>query len=280
MFRKNLRLTCSTIMTVSLIATTLTGCATTQQGTNTPAAKNAPAQQTMHDPYAINKIYLSSAESAYKSNPKDAYIAARYAKALRENNNLNRARTVIEPFLKAKNIPTLVPTENAAQLLEVGKFAQAESAARKATAIDNKNFRAYHMLGIALDAQQKHEDAEKAFRKSLEIWQGDRIPVMNNLALNLAAQGYTDQALDLLYQAQKLDSGRKEVERNIRIIRTLNEPAEYNLEGYKPPAVKKEPTKKEDVKKVDIQKEDIKKQPTEKAPADTAKKQDQEKPIN
>lgn len=59
---------------------------------------------------------------------------------------------------------------------------------------------------------------------------------MNNLALNLAAQGYTDKALTMLYDAQKMDPNRVEIERNIRIIRTLNEPPEYK--GLKIPTPK------------------------------------------
>jgi Flp pilus assembly protein TadD len=59
------------------------------------------------------------------------------------------------------------------------------------------------------------------------MWKGDPVPVMNNLALNLAAQGETDKALEMLYAAKKKDPDRIEIERNIRIIRTLNEPAVY-----------------------------------------------------
>ena len=71
---------------------------------------------------------------------------------------------------------------------------------------------------------EKYKESETAFRRSLDLWTGeDKVPVMNNLALNLAAQGATDQALTILYQAQKLQPDKKEIERNIRIIRTLSE---------------------------------------------------------
>ena len=106
-------------------------------------------------------------------------------------------------------------------------FAGSETAARKAIKADNNNYRAWHILGIALDAEQKHPEAQTAFEKALSMWKGDAVPVMNNLALNLAAQGQTDKALEMLYAAKKKDPSRVEIERNIRIIRTLNEPAAY-----------------------------------------------------
>ncbi len=215
-FRKNMGL----LMACALVASIgLSGCATSQ-------APKAPVRsEAERDPYGSKKLNVSSAEAIYKRDTTNSYNAARYAKALRESGDVSRAKSILQPFGKKKTVPTLVSTELAAQNLELGRFKEAETAARKAVKTDAGNYRAYHLLGIALDAQQKHEDAEVAFRKALEIWQGDNIPVMNNLALNLAAQGYTDRALDILYKARETDPRRKEIERNIRIIRTLNETA-------------------------------------------------------
>ena len=180
--------------------------------------------------YGERRESLSSIESLYGAHSNDPIIAARYAKALRESGNLKKAEQILAPLVKQKNVPTLVYAETAALQLENGKFLSAENSARRAIKVDENNYRAWHILGIALDAQEKHPAAESALRKALEIWKGDDdVPVMNNLALNLAAQGYTDKALDILYNAKAKDPSRKEIERNIRIIRTLNEPADYNL---------------------------------------------------
>ncbi len=46
---------------------------------------------------------------------------------------------------------------------------------------------------------------------------------MNNLALNLATQGFIDEAIEVLERAKALSPDRIEIERNLRIIRTLNE---------------------------------------------------------
>jgi Flp pilus assembly protein TadD len=215
------------VMAVSLF---LTACGTDTQTTTTdtsgkPQVSMAQSAPTAENTYGEKRESLSRVESLYERNPKDGLIAARYAKALRESGDLKKAQTILTPVLKQKPVPTLAFTEMAAIDLETADFINAENFARRAIKVDNQNFRAWHVLGIALDAQTKHPEAQMAFEKALELWKGDKVPVMNNLALNLAAQGYTDKALNMLYEAQKEDSGRVEIERNIRIIRTLNEPA-------------------------------------------------------
>lgn len=193
------------------------------------------------DLYGANRENLSSSKRAFEKNPTDSFVAARYAKALRESGNLGEAEKIIRSALSMNNPSTLAYTEMGALSLEKGNLKDAENYARKATSIDDKNFRAWHVLAIAQDAQENHEDAETAFRKALSLWKGDTIPVMNNLALNLAAQGYTDQALQLLNKIKEKAPGRTDIERNIRIIRTLNEPSDYKPAK---PTTKPAPAKK------------------------------------
>src|SRR5690606_32820828 len=78
----------------------------------------------------------------------------------------------------------------------------------------------------ALDAQNYHEQAEVAFRRGLDKWQGDPAPTLNNLALNLASQNKLDQSLALLHRAKAESPGWMEIERNIRTIATLKEGAD------------------------------------------------------
>lgn len=210
------------------MTTTLSLGACSSDGTSSPST-SVPSQTSSVDrssQYGEKRESFASVERLYNANPDDELIAARYAKVLRESGDIKKAKTVLDKITK-NGAPSLAFTELAALSLETGNFSGAESAARKAIKGDEGNYRAWHILGISLDAQQKHPEAQTAFEKALSIWKGDAVPVMNNLALNLAAQGYTDKALEMLYEARKKDPGRIEIERNIRIIRTLNEPAEY-----------------------------------------------------
>lgn len=212
-----------------LLSTALTGCGTTtpplETGKDKPQLSLPKPASNADILYGETKDNLANIESKHLQNPSDTLIAARFGKALREAGKNKEAKSVLSPLSDNKEIGTMVNTELSALYMAEGNFAKAEFAARKAIKQDGANYRAWRNLGNALDAQEKYVEGETTFRRSMEIWTGaDKVPVMNNLALNLAAQGYTDRALTLLYEAQKLSPDRIEIERNIRIIRTLSEP--------------------------------------------------------
>lgn len=159
----------------------------------------------------------------FRRHPDNPLLAARYARALREDNQLNSARNLLRPFTKGDKAHPEPLTEMAMTQLSLGHYKSAENAARHAIELDDKAGRAHLALGTALDAQGEYEQAEKAFRQGLKVWRGDAAPILNNLALNLASQGQTEQALELLDRARKEYPNRRELERNYRIIATLND---------------------------------------------------------
>lgn len=224
-----------TFSALCLLSPMLTACGSgsTSQSVDTslPPVKNAEIL------YGEKHDKLSVIKALHEKTPDDAMIAARYGKALREAGQFKSAKSILLPLANNSEVATLANTELSAVYLSQAEFGKAESAARKAIKADNRNYRAWRNLGNALDAQEEYKEGEEAFRKALDLWADeDKVPVMNNLALNLAAQGYTDKALTMLYDAQKMDPNRVEIERNIRIIRTLNEPPEYK--GLKIPTPK------------------------------------------
>ena len=176
-------------------------------------------------------------ERAYKKNPDSEQAAVDYAVALRENGKLALANTVLEPFARENDASSLVTSEYAAVQLADGDYEAAEKYAQKAVITDETNFKAFHRLGIALDAQGMHEEAERAYRKGLELWQGDPTTIMNNLALNLASQGYLDESIEILVKAQDVAPRRKEIERNLRIVTALKQ-----ADGVPVPKPHKKPT--------------------------------------
>jgi Flp pilus assembly protein TadD len=164
-------------------------------------------------------------ERLYKRDPKDSVTAYKYARALRKTGDLQRAALVLAPFANMDGADADLLTEFATLNANLGKYQDAETFARKAIAKDDDSYKAYQILGIALDAQEKYPDAEAAFRQALDMWKGDPIPVMNNLALNLTNQERLSEALEIMERAKEAAPNRVEVERNLRIIRTLNESA-------------------------------------------------------
>lgn len=170
---------------------------------------------------------LTYLEKLYKRNSSDPQAAISYAAALREAEYYNQASLILAPFANDKKSPAAAKTEFAALQLALGNNKQAEQYAQKAVLQDPQDYRAYQYLGIALDAQGMHKEAERAFRKGLDLWQGDPIPIMNNLALNLASQEYLDEAVAILEKAKSLAPDRIEVERNLRIVKTLLQSAKH-----------------------------------------------------
>lgn len=166
----------------------------------------------------------------YADKPDDAMVAIGYASALSANRDFKGAEKVLRSYADNTSSPAIFKTEMAAVQLGLGNDKKAEKYAQKAVIEDPGQTRAYQYLGIALDSRGEYKKAEKAFRKGLENWSGDPVPIMNNLALNLASQGHFDESLDVLERAKKLAPDRIEVERNLRIIRALQESFNYKPE--------------------------------------------------
>lgn len=166
---------------------------------------------------------LSALEKLYKRNSENPQAALNYATALRKNEHLNRAGLVLAPFAEDKGSSSAIKSEYAAIALKQGQFEKAEKYAQKAILQDENNFLAYHNLGIALETQGMYEEAERAFRKALDLWQGDPTIIMNNLALNLTNQKHLDEAAEILQKTKIISPNNEDIERNLRIVTALQE---------------------------------------------------------
>lgn len=224
MFSKARSLKLTTLMLVTGSALALSACSTTGTATGTSGQVDKAIERAADQSRSGGQESLALLEKLYKRNPDDASIAVRYSRALRDANRLTRASIIIAPFAKNERKPNAAAkTEFAAVQVGLGNYAVAQEFASKAVAMDESNYLGYHILGIALDAQSEHKPAENAFRKALEIWQGDPTPVLNNLGLNLASQGFLDEAAEVLRRALETSPDRTEVERNLRIVSALRE---------------------------------------------------------
>lgn len=179
------------------------------------AADNASSRGASKESLALmERIYMR--DSANRDN------ALKYAMALRDAGRLNRAAMVLSPFAEGhKESDAEICLEYASIMTEMGDYPVAETHARQAILKNPESAQGYHVLGIALDAQGHNKQAEVAFRKALEMWEGDPTPVLNNLGLNLATQGFIDEAVDTLRKAASLAPERTEIERNLRIVSAL-----------------------------------------------------------
>ena len=172
---------------------------------------------------------LSILEKSYQRDSQNVDVATQYAEALRKTGQSEKAGYILESIANKDDAPITTLIEYTSIQLENGEYESAETFSRKVLAQDEDSSEAHHLLGIALDAQAKHVEAEASFRTALDMWEGDPVPIMNNLALNLASQERIQDAVDILKKAKSIAPNRIEVERNLRIISTLNEdPKAFN----------------------------------------------------
>lgn len=213
------------LMGAFCLALPLSACQTTHDAQRVGEVDAALARAAADASVQGNtKQSLALLEQIYKRDSSNADNASNYARALREEGRLNRAILVLTPFIgdEAKTHVGAC-TEYANVQAALGNYAEAEAHARRAVLESPESAQGYHILGIALDAQGHHQQAETAFRKALEHWKGDPAPVLNNLGLNLATQGFLDEAVDTLRKAAAISPDRTEIERNLRIVAALQE---------------------------------------------------------
>lgn len=228
------------ILTLTSAVALLAACQTTG-APGTPQAERADKiesavkrAETGTQKKDLRRFSLNQLEQAYKKDSSNAEAAADYAAKLRESDQLEQAELILAPFANDAKSPAFTKTEYAAIQLALGNNAGAEEYGKKAVLQDPEDSKAYHYLGVALDSRGSHKEAERAFRKALDFWEGDPTPIMNNLALNLAAQEQIDEALEILEKAKTLAPDRLEIERNLRIVRALKQSSGY--EAPKPTA--------------------------------------------
>jgi Flp pilus assembly protein TadD len=217
-----------TFALLSCAALSLSACQTTQTASRDAQARkidgvlNDVADQAANAGNANGS--LAVLENLYKRNSKDFAIAVKYGSALRDAGFLNKAQIVLLPFAKdGGSGNSEAKGEYAAVQAAMGNNKDAEDFARKAILANPGNYNAYQVLGVALDAQGHHPQAEVAFRKALDMWQGNKAPILNNLALALASQGFLDESTSLLHQALEVSNNREDIERNLRIVQALRE---------------------------------------------------------
>ncbi len=176
-------------------------------------------------------------ETLYARNHNDPEIAVNYAYALRKTDGAQRAIMVLAPFItpdetdkkkKPEPVRADVLLEYAAASLALGRYERAvevsqEVIGRTDAKSELYHAKAYHLAGIGYDALSQYKDAETSYRIAMELWPGQPVPVMNNLALSLAQRGLFDDSLTMLRQARVMDPSAEEIARNIQIVTDLRD---------------------------------------------------------
>lgn len=174
---------------------------------------------------------LQHYQKLWRNDKRDSSHALNYAQLLRRSGSSEEALNVLEPFAKKAlgnktSVSPLLLNEYAAILIEHGKLAESRKVIDLVLAEEayaNSHADAMNLLGISLDAQGRHKEAETMFRLALEGWHGNPTTVMNNLAICLANQAMFDESLTTLRQALVMAPDKQEIARNIQLVSDLRD---------------------------------------------------------
>lgn len=238
------------LATVSCLA--ISACNVTTDTTQVAHGNKSSFFKNPFSDKTTNERIESAAKQAVEDgNPQEALVfyerlytkdanaenALNYAQVLRKTGNPGRASIVLAPFMEkipmvggeskkkrdTSHDPMMV-LEYASATLENGNFERAEKLL-KALLSSSEAASIYpqvrNLVGVSLDARGQHKQAEQYYRDAMETWEGRPITVMNNLALNLAHQGYFDEALNLLRQARVMSPEQEMIAANIKIVNSL-----------------------------------------------------------
>jgi len=216
--------------------------AATEERLSTAAANAIIAGKTAEALALYEKLYAHDNTGFSSPDVDHQDVALNYAQLLRKTGKAQRAITILTPFVEIQRgetrrtdkkrgemkdkIDPIILNEYAASSIELGNFAKAETLLTRV--LEDKNASkfhadAYNLLGIALDAQGQHREAEQSFRQSLDGWKGDATSVMNNLAVCLASQGMFDESLTTLRQALVMAPDKQEIAHNIQMVSDLRQ---------------------------------------------------------
>lgn len=236
------------MMTACLVSLALAGCEGHGLKNQDPGTKNSltaesettndrldsAAKQAIADGNADEALVFY--EKLYRQDSRNPETALHYAQVLRKTDNPQRAIFVLAPFVKTEDgkktsaqkknadLYAKLRLEHSAATLEVGRFEQAETQLQEMLN-SPQSFglqpQIHNLIGVSLDARGMHDNAEKHYRTAIEDWEGQPITAMNNLALNLAHQGYFDEAMTLLRKAYVMAPERDVIATNIDLISGL-----------------------------------------------------------
>ena len=112
------------------------------------------------------------------------------------------------------------------------KLALAKSDISEAIRLDDNLWQAHALLGIILDTEKYHSEAEGEYKKALAI-QPDSAAVYNDLGISLYLAGKFDKAADAFLKAFNIDPGNKRICNNLGLALYRSGNTSDALEAFK-----------------------------------------------
>ena len=196
----------------------LSACSGRGDPSNAPAASVQAGEAALAGGMPGAAIAIAKRKLAANRDDVDALLLQ--AKAEAETGEFDKAVITADHAAKVK--PRSIPVQLALgrALLAGGKPAEAESAFRKAIAMDRNDGAALTNLGIALDLQGKHREAQVEHHRAIAA-----APMMDaarvNLAMSLALGGDPTAAVAILRPMAASPSATRRVRHDLAMALTL-----------------------------------------------------------
>jgi Flp pilus assembly protein TadD len=157
----------------------------------------------------------------FQRHPDDPSLALRLARDLRYGGHLQQAIDVSAPFIERHGPSADMSAELGKDYLAANRLGLAERTLRQAADIAPADWRILSALGVAIDYQGRHTEAEEAYARALTL-SPDNPVLLNNLGLSQAQNGQLSQALSTLRRAVDQPAATAQVRQNLALIEALS----------------------------------------------------------
>ena len=204
------------LTTVALMAGALAGCKTLGSlgsTETTGSISSAPPQRSESE-------WRRDAEALgdkFRSNPRDADNAIRYAQALRATGQRSQAAAVLETAAIHNPDNRALLGAYGRALADAGNFKQALDVLERSHSPDQPDWRILSVQGAVLDQMGRHEEAQRYYASALKIMP-DEPSVLSNLGLSYALAKDLKRAEATLRRASAKGSVDKRVRQNLALV--------------------------------------------------------------
>lgn len=155
--------------------------------------------------------------SLYDASHPDADVVTGIARNLRYSGRTAEAVVALENSLQQLGDRLDLLVELGKQHVAAGKPELAVDPLLRATRLAPNRWEPVHVLGIAYDRMDRHEDARDWYERALAMSPGNA-GILNNMALSRAMAGDRETALQLLERAAALPSASAQVRANLQLV--------------------------------------------------------------
>lgn len=160
---------------------------------------------------------VMAAGQRYKSNPRDAEAALRYARALRKTDQHAQAAAVLQQAAIHHPRDKRLLGDYGRALAENGQLKEAFAMLDRAHSADQPDWRILSAQGAVLDQMSRHEDARRYYAAALAIVP-DEPSVLSNLGLSYALSKELAKSEETLRKAAARGSRDRRVRQNLALV--------------------------------------------------------------